>query len=268
MPQGAARAPGLQAEARANRCAPCPPGSRGAASGGRGVRPSHRGRAWPARPRSVGAGVVRRERWGRVGCKLRLSSPLLTFQRPRLAAPRMRPTRSPASRCGRPRGRAQAAKGTGWAGGSATSPLSPHAHCARTPGRRGRIPSPGPGAPGREACPRVGLEVDEGSVSPPPDPSRAPCGRAGVPGSRRAPHSPPGGAQTRRARPPSQRNELSTAALGAARGHARIWRPAGNQGGKEPWGGPGADDGTEPSGDLRLSLGPCAPNPVRASPLV
>lgn len=56
------------------------------------------------------------------------------------------------------------------------------------------------------------------------------------PNSRRAPHSPPGGAGIRRARPPPRRNELSTAALGTARGHARIRRQAGNQGGNQPWG--------------------------------
>lgn len=214
------------------------PESRRTASNGRGVRPSHPAETGPP----VLCRGVRRER----GCKLRLSSPLLTFQRPRLAAPGMRPTRPPASRCGRPRGWAQAAKGAGWAGGSAKSPLCPRAHCAPTPGRRGRIPSPGLGAPSNEARLRVGLEVAEGSVLPRRTFPSAVRPRRG-PRNRRAPHSPPGGAGTRRARPSSQRNELSTAALGAARGHARIWRRAGNQGGKRPWGGIGADNGVEPS---------------------
>lgn len=158
---------GLRAEARANRCARHPGGSCTAASGWRGVRPSHRARHWPARPLPRGE---RRKRGG----KLRLSSPLLTFQRPRLAAPRMRPTQPPASRCGRPRGWARATKGAGGAGDCAKSPLGSRTRCARIPGRCDRIPSRGLGTPSHEVRPRAGLGWRSRKAAPyPAGPLRA-----------------------------------------------------------------------------------------------
>lgn len=221
MRQEAARAPGLRAEARVNRCAPC--------SGAHSLRglargpPLAPGRDWPARaPRGAGGES------GEEGCVF--LRPFLTFQHPRLAAPGMRPTRPPASRCGRPRGWARGGQGDQTGGRQrGESPLSNRAPCARAPRRRGRIPSPGLGAPSPLSHPRAGLEVADGSVLPRRASLPSTEWARRYPESRRAPHSPPGGAGTRRARPPPRRNELSTAALGAARGHAGIWRRAENR---------------------------------------
>lgn len=102
---------------------------------------------------------------------------------------------------------------------------APRARTAATrvvPGSPGGMTASHPGAWEPQAIRRsqeLGLEVSEGSVLPRRASPKRSAGRP-EPGSCRAPHSPPGGAGTRRARPLPQRNELSTAALGAARGHS------------------------------------------------
>lgn len=233
-----ALARGLRAEARANRCAPSP-GAAEPPAAGAGVRPSHRAETGPP-------GLCRGLRRGRA-CELRLSSPLLTFQA--------------SSARGAPDAAYSAAGFEVWA----SARLGPGSQGGRMGGRkRGEPAQPPthtvPRHPGDVAAPLPLVweprAVRRARGSGWRSPETASCPAEPLPSAVRprqgpreppAPHSPPGGAGTRRARPPSQRNELSTAALGAARGHARIWRRAGNQGGTRPWGGIGADDGTEPS---------------------
>lgn len=106
-----------------------------------------------------------------------------TFQCPRLAAPRMRPTQPRASRCGRPRSWARAAKGAGGAGESAKSPHGSRLRCARIPGRHDRIPSRGLGTPSHEALPRAGLGGLRRQRVTPPGLSQVQCGPPQSPGA-------------------------------------------------------------------------------------
>ncbi|XP_076411119.1 uncharacterized protein LOC143269551 [Peromyscus maniculatus bairdii] len=159
----------------------------------------------------------------------------------------MRPTQPPASRCGRPRGWARATKGAGGAGDCAKSPLGSRTRCARIPGRCDRIPSRGLGTPSHEVRPRAGLGWRSRKAAPYPAgplPGGRNAGAPRRPGARIRPLAALGHSGRGRFRGGI---ELSTAALGAARGHARIWHRAGDPGGKRPWGGIGADDGTQPS---------------------
>lgn len=148
-----------------------------ATSGWLGVRPSHPARHWPARPLPRGWRRKREE-----SCVF-FAPPAPTFQCPRLAAPRMRPTQPRASRCGRPRSWARAAKGAGGAGGSAKSPHGSRLRCARIPGRHDRIPSRGLGTPSHEALPRAGLGGLRRQRVTPPGLSQVQCGPLQSPGA-------------------------------------------------------------------------------------
>lgn len=206
-----------------------------ATSGWLGVRPSHSARHWPERPLPRGWRRKREKSCVFFAPTPRHSSVLGSLcPGCGLVSRRLRGVGDREVGPGRPRGPEE----------REAAPRARTAAARIVSGSPGGMTASHPRTWEPEAMRRsqeLGLEVAEGSVLPRrTSPKRSAVRAAPEPGSCRTPHSPPGGAGTHRARPPPRWNELSTAALGAARGHS------GNRGGKRPWGGKGADDGIVP----------------------
>lgn len=169
--------------------------------------------------------------------------PLLQFRHPPFAEHRVRPTRSPAPKEGRWREQNRGCQEGGGAAGREHREPTGSALCTLS----GRAGGPATCAGGRQLLPGLGhpeppSRPEGGTGSSGPGglvfPSRASLERsAGAPGVSRVgghpirPLAAPGTRQE--PRPPPPRNELSTAALGAARGHARIC-PGGSELGGRP----------------------------------
>lgn len=235
-----------------------------------GSLPGHPGGGSPSAQRpACAAPAAASEGWGEGGepsCVL--PRPLLKCQRPPFAAPRVRPSQSPAPQTGRPREQSRGCREGGGGAGRERAVSARQSPVARRAGALAAPPpvrAPGGCAPPSPGAPRARPKRPEGGAGSSGRARlrqrrqhrrsrRARLPRPGLPErSARAPGVPRAGGHpirplaapgTRRAPPlPPPQNELSTAALGAAPGPARICPAAANPEAGGPWRNGGTMEG-------------------------